>query len=84
MIPSAGWWALWLFAHEPGFGWLTAARWRIEPTGQFTPENADLIGGVDADPHPVPLDLDYRNGDAAADDDLLAGLPAQNQHGTPP
>src|SRR5262249_20706630 len=54
------------------------------PAGEFGPQDADLIGGVESEPHPAPSDLDHGQGDAVADDDLLAGLPAQNQHGAPP
>jgi hypothetical protein len=54
------------------------------PAGKFGPEDTDLIWGVETEPHPVPFNLDHGEGDAVADDDLLAGLPGQNQHGTPP
>jgi hypothetical protein len=54
----------------------------ILPAGKFGPKDADLIRGGEYEPHPVALDLDYCKGDAVADDDPLAGLPAQNEHGT--
>jgi hypothetical protein len=74
-----------LSAQKLRFGWLVAARWLTLPAGELGPQDADIIRGVDADPNPVAFDLDYGDGDgdAVADDYLLAGLPAQNQHVTP-
>src|SRR4051812_15342932 len=49
---------------------------------QFGPDDADLIRGVEGKAHLVADDAHHGDGDAVADDDLLAGLPAQNQHGS--
>src|SRR5262249_48212255 len=37
------------------------------PADEFGPQDADLLGGVDTEPHPVPSDLDHGEGDAVAD-----------------
>jgi hypothetical protein len=55
--------------------WPVARRWFPLPAGEFAPEDADLTRSGDADPHPVPVNLDYGDGDAVADNDLFAGLP---------
>jgi hypothetical protein len=65
-------------AHELIFGWLVTANWLILPIGEFSPEDAEIIRGVDTDPDTVTFDPDYGNGDVVADDHLLAGLPGQN------
>jgi len=65
-------------------GWLVAARWLILPPGEFPPQDADIIRGVESESHPVAFDLDYGDGDAVADDYFLAELPTQNQHVIPP
>ena len=69
-----------IFPATPGrrFAKSIVARCPILPAGKFGPEDTDLIWGVETEPHPVPFNLDHGEGDAVADDDLLAGLPAQN------
>jgi hypothetical protein len=56
----------------------------ILPPGEFAPQDANVIRSLNADPDPVALNRDDGKDDAVADDDLLAGLPTQNQHVTPP
>src|SRR5262249_60186047 len=65
------------------FGRQVGVRRLTLPASEFGPPDADLPGGVEGEPHPVPSDLDHGQGDVA-DDDLLAGLPAQSQHVQPP
>src|SRR5579885_148311 len=48
--------------------------------GQLLPENDDVARRVDADLHPVAVDLEDLDRDVALDDDLLIDLAAQNQH----
>jgi hypothetical protein len=54
------------------------------PAGEFHPEDAILIRGVDAEPNLVPRHSQDGYGNLVADGDLLAGLPNQNQHGILP
>ena len=69
---------------EHGSGKSVVARWLILRAGEFGPQDADRIGGLESEPHPVPSDPDHGQGDVDADDELLAWLPAENQHGTLP
>jgi hypothetical protein len=55
----------------------------ILPAGEFGSQDADILWGLDPDSNSVAVDPDHGNGDVA-DDDLLARLPAQNQHVSPP
>jgi hypothetical protein len=54
------------------------ARCPVLPAEEFGPQDADLIGGVEGQAHLGAEDAHHGQGDAVADDDLLAGLPAQN------
>jgi hypothetical protein len=69
---------------ERRFGTPSAARRLNRPRGEFGPQDANLIVGLESEPHPVPSDLDHGYGDVVADDDLLAGLSVENQHVTSP
>ena len=69
-----------LSAQRGRFDCHVVGRWLILPAGEFGPEDADIIWGVDADSNLIAFDLDDGKSDAVADDDLLAGLPAQYQH----
>jgi hypothetical protein len=42
-----------------------------------------VVGGLDADPHPVALHLQHRDGDLGADHELLPQFPAEYEHGCP-
>ena len=79
-------WRAGLFPASLGrkFGESVAAGRLVPPGGEFGPQDPDLSGGVEAQPHAVAADLDHGQGDAVADDDLLAGLPAEDQRGAPP
>jgi hypothetical protein len=48
------------------------------------PENASLMGGIESQAYPVCLNIDYGKRDTVADNDLLARIPAQDQHVNPP
>src|SRR5262245_41981371 len=45
------------------------------------PIDRNFLRGFDPDPDLVAVNLDDRHNDVITDDDLLAQLPAQNQHG---
>jgi hypothetical protein len=79
-------WRSAIFPATPGrrFGKSIAARWLIRAAEEFGPQDADLIGGVDADLNPVPGHCHDGDGDVVADDYLLAGFPGQNYHVMPP
>jgi hypothetical protein len=47
---------------------------------EFTSENWDLNGGVDADSDPIGLYREHSEGDVTTDVDLFAGLPAEDEH----
>jgi len=53
-------------AHERRFGKLVVARWLILPAGEFGPQDADLIGGVEGEAHLVADDAHDGDGDAVA------------------
>jgi hypothetical protein len=60
---------------------LVIVRHRIlPPIAELGPHDADLVRGIDADPHPAASDVGYGNRDAAVDNYLLAYFPTQNQH----
>src|SRR5690349_15075514 len=48
---------------------------------QLLTENGYARWGLDADPHPVPLDFQHLDHDRVVDHDPLASLARQNQHG---
>jgi hypothetical protein len=61
---------------ERHVGCVVACRWRILPTSELAPKDAELIGGLNANPNTVAFDLNHGDRDAITDEQLFAGLPA--------
>jgi hypothetical protein len=56
----------------------------MPPLEEFGPHQLRLAWGVDAEANPSPRAGQQGDGDVAADDDPLANLPCEDEHGYPP
>jgi hypothetical protein len=70
--------------HAPGvLTRLGSSLAEAQPAGQFTAEDLNLVGRLEAQANPLAIGMQHDDRSVAADTHLLSGLPAQYQRRSP-